>query len=103
MLSRQVALIAPHTVADADRLDSIVAPSAVLHLLHRLVFGRGREQRELPRVADGAVELPLLQVFVTILGRGVLIIFAAGLCMGLAVWFRVGGLFGVMLPMTVYM
>ncbi len=38
-----------------------------------------------------------------ILSRGVLVVFAAGLCMGLAVWFGVGGLLGVMLPMTVYM
>lgn len=38
-----------------------------------------------------------------ILSRGVLIVFAAGLCMGLAVWFGVGGLLGVMVPMTVYM
>jgi MFS transporter, DHA1 family, multidrug resistance protein len=38
-----------------------------------------------------------------ILSRGVLILFAAGLCIVAAVWFGVGGLFGVMLPMTVYM
>lgn len=38
-----------------------------------------------------------------ILSRGVLVVFAAGLCMGLAVWFGVGGLLGVMVPMTVYM
>lgn len=35
--------------------------------------------------------------------RGVLVVFAAGLCLGLAVWFGVGGLAGVMLPMTAYM
>lgn len=38
-----------------------------------------------------------------ILSRGVLVVFAAGLCMGLAVWFGVGGLLGVIVPMTIYM
>jgi DHA1 family bicyclomycin/chloramphenicol resistance-like MFS transporter len=38
-----------------------------------------------------------------ILSRGVLVVFAAGLCIVLAVWFGVWGLAGVMLPMTVYM
>jgi DHA1 family bicyclomycin/chloramphenicol resistance-like MFS transporter len=38
-----------------------------------------------------------------ILRRGVVIIFAAGLTLGLAVWFGVGGLAGVLLPMMAYM
>ena len=38
-----------------------------------------------------------------LLGRGVLVVFAAGLCMITAVWFGVGGLIGVMAPMTAYM
>jgi DHA1 family bicyclomycin/chloramphenicol resistance-like MFS transporter len=38
-----------------------------------------------------------------ILGRGALVVCAAGLCMVSVVWFGVGGLAGVMLPMTVYM
>lgn len=40
---------------------------------------------------------------VFILSRGVLVVFVAGLSMGLAVWFGVGGLAGVMLPMMAYM
>jgi MFS transporter, DHA1 family, multidrug resistance protein len=38
-----------------------------------------------------------------ILSRGVLVIFAAGLCIGLAAWFGIGGLAGIMLPMMAYM
>lgn len=38
-----------------------------------------------------------------ILQRGVLVIFAAGVALWLAVWFGVGGLAGVVLPMMLYM
>ena len=38
-----------------------------------------------------------------ILRRGVLIIFAAGLGLGLAAWFGLGGLAGVLVPMMAYM
>jgi MFS transporter, DHA1 family, multidrug resistance protein len=38
-----------------------------------------------------------------ILRRGAFIIFAAGLSLGLAVWFGVGGLAGVLVPMMAYM
>jgi DHA1 family bicyclomycin/chloramphenicol resistance-like MFS transporter len=38
-----------------------------------------------------------------ILRRGVVIIFAAGLSLGLAAWFGVGGLAGVLVPMMIYM
>lgn len=40
---------------------------------------------------------------INILSRGVLVVFAAGLCLLLAVWFGVGGLLGVLVPMTAYM
>lgn len=39
----------------------------------------------------------------SILSRGILVIFASGLCMAAAVWFGVGGLLGVMAPMVAYM
>jgi MFS transporter, DHA1 family, multidrug resistance protein len=40
---------------------------------------------------------------VNILSRGVLVVCAAGFCLLLAVWFGVGGLSGVLVPMTAYM
>jgi DHA1 family bicyclomycin/chloramphenicol resistance-like MFS transporter len=39
----------------------------------------------------------------SILSRGVIVVFVAGLCLCVTVWFGVGGVAGVMLPMTAYM